>query len=85
MAADVAVATVEDTTVVWVPVVSDPDPDAELRYLILGADYRRNQSALFFAEYRLADGTDFVGAPGEDVFALGFQYRFQKRGSFDFD
>lgn len=61
------------------------DPDAELRYLILGADYRRNQSALFFAEYRFADGTDFVGAPGEDVFALGFQYRFQKRGSFDFD
>jgi predicted porin len=62
-----------------------PDPDTELRYVILGADYRWNPSALFFAEYRFADGTDFIGARGEDVFALGFQYSFLKRGSFDFD
>ncbi|HSQ68839.1 MAG TPA: porin [Steroidobacteraceae bacterium] len=61
------------------------DPDAELRYLILGTDYRWNPSALFFAEYRLANGKDPVGIRGEDVFALGFQYRFLKRGSFDFD
>jgi predicted porin len=62
-----------------------PDPDTELQYLILGADYRLNPSALFFAEYRLANGTDFVGARGDDVFALGFQYSFLKRGSFNFD
>ena len=61
------------------------DPETELKYVILGADYRWNPSALLFAEYRFAGGTDALGVTGEDVFALGFQYRFLKRGSFDFD
>jgi len=61
------------------------DPDAELEYVVLGADFHWNPDALFFAEYRFSNGQDALGAPGEDVFALGFKYSFRKHGSLSFD
>lgn len=56
-----------------------------LQYVIFGTDYRWNRSALFFAEYRFADGIDALGSSGEDVFAMGLQYSFAKPGSFLLD
>jgi len=61
------------------------DPDAQLQYVILGLDYRLNPRALFFAEYRLSDGVSYEGIPGDDIFALGFQYGFKHGGEFGLD
>lgn len=64
------------------PTSSYIDPRAKLEYYIAGLDYRWFPNALFFAEYRLANGTDELGIKGDDVFAIGFQYWFNKTGSF---
>lgn len=61
------------------------DPDAQLQYVVLGLDYQLNPRALFFAEYRLSDGVSYEGIPGDDIFALGFQYGFKRGGEFDLD
>ncbi len=61
------------------------DPDAERQYVVVGLDYRLNPKALLFAEYRYADDVDFLGMPGEDVFALGFKYGFTHEGNFELD
>jgi predicted porin len=70
----------------------DPDTDsqigdyvdarANLEYYVAGLDYRWFPNATFFAEYRLAKGIDALGIKGDDVFAIGFQYWFNKTGSF---
>jgi len=61
------------------------DPDAQLQYVILGLDYRLNPKAHVFAEYRLSDGVSYEGIPGDDIFALGFQYGFKHGGEFELE
>jgi predicted porin len=58
------------------------DPRAKLEYYVAGLDYHWFPNAVFFAEYRLANGVDAQGVRGSDAFAIGFQYWFSKTGSF---
>lgn len=58
------------------------DKRAQLRYGIIGLDYRWNPKALLFAEYRIAEGIGPLGSVGDDVFSVGVQYSFAKSGSF---
>jgi len=61
------------------------DKRAQLQYGIVGLDYRWNPKALFFAEYRVADGIGPLGIAADDVFSLGVQYSFAKPGTFVLD
>jgi len=60
------------------------DPDTHLEYYIVGLDYHWFPGTTFFAEYRYANGVDALGAQGDNVFAMGFQYWFNKTGSFSY-
>ena len=57
------------------------DPNARIKYFIVGADWRLAEGAWVYTEFKIDDSIGFFGEPSTDVGVVGFKYQFSWEGS----